>query len=132
MVWEISALQNGSLCYQYLSIYQYQSQNRKGCKADPLLKSQGSRHSRLYIIVVVSLHVDEQLYQAIWLLYYWIGCSESAANPLNDGPKLRYLAKNVKSPGSLFISSMRRVAWYQTFYILREKWHPPFLVLSCY
>ena len=25
-----------------------QSQNRKGCKADPLLKSQGSRHSRLY------------------------------------------------------------------------------------
>ena len=39
-------------------------------------------------IVVVSLHVDEQLYQAIWLLDYWIGCS--------DGPKLRYLAKNVK------------------------------------
>jgi len=29
--------------YHYLSIYQ--SQNRKGCKADPLLKSQGSRHS---------------------------------------------------------------------------------------
>ena len=26
----------------------YQLQNRKGCKADPLLKSQGSRHSRLY------------------------------------------------------------------------------------
>ena len=39
-------------------------------------------------IVVVSLHVDEQLCQAIWLLDYWIGCS--------DGPKLRYLAKNVK------------------------------------
>ena len=38
-------------------------------------------------VVVVSLHVDEQPYQAIWLLDYWIGCS--------DGPKLRYLAKNV-------------------------------------
>ena len=76
----------------YLSHYlsHYQSQNRKGCKADPLLKSQGSRHKDIVdcTIVVVSLHVDEQLYQAIWLLDYWIGCS--------DGPKLRYLAKNVK------------------------------------
>ena len=26
MVWEISALQNGSLCYQYVSVYQYQYQ----------------------------------------------------------------------------------------------------------
>ena len=71
-------------------LYRYQSQNRKGCKADPLLKSQGSRHKDIVdcTIVVVSLHVDEQLYQAIWLLDYWIGCS--------DGPKLRYLAKNVK------------------------------------
>jgi hypothetical protein len=39
-------------------------------------------------IVVVSLHVDEQPYQAIWSFDYWFGCS--------DGPNLRYLAKNVK------------------------------------
>ena len=40
-------------------------------------------------IVVVSLHVDEQPYQAIWSFDYWFGCS--------DSPNLRlYLAKNVK------------------------------------
>ena len=39
-------------------------------------------------IVIVSLHVDEQPYKAIWSLDYWFGCS--------NGPKLRYLAKNVK------------------------------------
>ncbi len=39
------------------------------------------------LLVVVSRHVDKQLYQAIWSLRYWFGCS--------DGPKLRYLAKNV-------------------------------------
>ena len=37
---------SGSRTVHSISIYQ--SQNRKGCKADPLLKSQGSRHSRLY------------------------------------------------------------------------------------
>ena len=173
--------------------YMYQSQNRKGCKADPLLKSQGSRHSRLYnscsfstcrwttvpshlvigllvwlqwwskvaissekrenfeiflspgwifffkkniqkhfksgflyvlydsemiweknifsifrtkfldfgsiwspyrtvnqyiLLVVLSLPIVQQLRQRILSLHYWFGCS--------DGPKLRYLAKNVK------------------------------------
>ena len=40
-----------------------------------------------YLLVVVSISVDKQLYQAIWPLHYWFRCS--------DGPNLRYLAKNV-------------------------------------
>ena len=66
----------------------YQLQNRKGCKADPPTEVTGDGKFYFSKIVVVSLHVDEQPYQAIWLLDYWFGCS--------DGPKLRYLAKNVK------------------------------------
>ena len=64
-----------------------QSQNRKGCKAAPLLVTGEGIQSIVYY-VVVSLPVGEQLYRAIWSLRYWFGCS--------DGPKLRYLAKNVK------------------------------------
>ena len=79
-----------------------QLQNRKGCKADPPPEVTGDGKFYFSKIVVVSLHIDEQPYQAIWLLDYWIDS--------RDGPKLRYLAKNVKnfeiflSPRSIFFS----------------------------
>ena len=36
----------------------------------------------------------------------------------------------VLGPGGLFIGSLRRVGRCRAFYVLREEWHPPFLVLS--
>ena len=45
-----------------------QLQNRKGCKADPP-PTEVTGDGKFYFskIVVVSLHVDEQPYQAIWI-----------------------------------------------------------------
>ena len=51
-----------------------------------LLRPHGTSNGHV-LLVVVSLHVDEQLYHAIWSLIYWFGFS--------DRPKLRYPAKNV-------------------------------------
>ena len=51
-----------------------------------LLRAHGTSNGHV-LLVVVSLHVDEQLYHAIWSLLYWFGFS--------DRPKLRYPAKNV-------------------------------------
>ena len=70
-------------------IYIYQSQNRKGCKAAPLLVTGEGIQSIVYY-VVVSLPVGEQLYQAI------CHCVTGLSTVMTDGPKLRYLAKNVK------------------------------------
>ena len=60
-----------------------------------------------YLLVVVSISVDKQLYQAIWPLHYWFRCS--------DGPKLRYLVENVVFP---ILVHFR--AWFlcATFWIL--------------
>ena len=58
------------------------------------------------LLVVVSLHVDEQLYQAIWSLYYWFGCS--------DSPKLPISCKN-----AIFAICVHFWAWplWATFWI---------------
>ena len=60
--------------YRFLVKYIYQLQNRKGCRLTPSWSHRGGDIVDC-TIVVVSLNVDEQPYQAIWSLDYGFGCS---------------------------------------------------------